>query len=80
MKQKLYLNTTFPHLLATEDADDFTVVTAGNLILGKLARGTQVRKNHCNFPAQSVINKLKIYNFFSMFGQIFSRIIIISGK
>ena len=55
-----------------------TIVTAGNLILGNL--GTQVHKNHSDFHTWWVINKLKVSNFLSIFGQTFSKMLTVSGK
>ena len=56
----------------------FTVATAGNLISDKL--DFQFCKNHCDFHAYWVLNKLKISNLLSLFGPIFSETLIISGK
>ena len=53
-----------------------TVVTAGNLILGKL--GTRVHKNHCVSHASK--NKSTISKLFRIFEEIFSKMLIISGK
>ena len=49
-----------------------------SLILGNL--GTQVHKSHCDFPASWVINKLKISNLLNIFGPIFCKMLMISGK